>query len=92
MGRKHCGKRRNCSLQCFQKTCTADTYKPRLVWERVNSRANNPGIFNDMEGKFHMHTRHHGDRLMFQVIWVKITEDRCTKNWQVILEHPRQGG
>ena len=21
--------------QCFQKTCTADTYKPGLVWERV---------------------------------------------------------
>ena len=20
---------------CFQKTCTADTYKPGLVWERV---------------------------------------------------------
>ena len=58
MGRKHCGKRRNCSLranfsfshsvfkrhvlqthtnqqfllfpQCFQKTCTADTYKPAI--------------------------------------------------------------
>ena len=23
--------------QCFQKTCTADTYKPGLVWEMVNS-------------------------------------------------------
>ena len=22
---------------CFQKTCTADVYKLRLVWERVNS-------------------------------------------------------
>ena len=22
--------------QCFQKTCTSDTYKPGLVWERVN--------------------------------------------------------
>ena len=22
--------------QCFQKTCTADTWKPGLVWERVN--------------------------------------------------------
>ena len=22
--------------QCFQKTCSADTYKPGLVWERVN--------------------------------------------------------
>ena len=22
--------------QCFQKTCTVDTYKPGLVWERVN--------------------------------------------------------
>ena len=21
---------------CFQKTCTADTLKPGLVWERVN--------------------------------------------------------
>ena len=24
-------------LQCFQKACAADTYKPGLVWERVNS-------------------------------------------------------
>ena len=23
-------------LRCFQKTCTADTQKPGLVWERVN--------------------------------------------------------
>ena len=23
--------------QCFQKTCTADTQKPGLVWERVNN-------------------------------------------------------
>ena len=23
--------------QCFQKTCTADLYKPGLVWERVKS-------------------------------------------------------
>ena len=23
--------------QCFQKTCTADTLKPGLVWERVNA-------------------------------------------------------
>ena len=23
-------------LQCFPKACTADTYKPGLVWERVN--------------------------------------------------------
>ena len=22
--------------QCFQKTCTVDTWKPGLVWERVN--------------------------------------------------------
>ena len=36
-------KRRNCTLlefllfpRCFQKTCTADTYKPGLVWERIN--------------------------------------------------------
>ena len=21
--------------QCFQKTCTTDTYKPGLIWERV---------------------------------------------------------
>ena len=42
MGRKHSRKRRNCLLraifhfpQCFQKTCTADTLKPGLVWERV---------------------------------------------------------
>ena len=24
--------------QCLQKTCTADTYKPGLVWDRVNKR------------------------------------------------------
>ena len=24
--------------QCFQKTCTADSYKPGLVWERVKSK------------------------------------------------------
>ena len=51
-GRKHCEKIRNCSLgaieiavykqflllpQCFQKTFTADVYKPGLVWERVNA-------------------------------------------------------
>ena len=24
--------------KCFQKTCTADTQKPGLVWERVNKR------------------------------------------------------
>ena len=24
--------------QCFQKTCTADTQKPGLVWERVNTK------------------------------------------------------
>ena len=23
--------------QCFQKTCTADTLKPGLVWDRVNT-------------------------------------------------------
>ena len=41
--RKHHGKRNfswwAISLfppQCFQKTCTADMYKPMLVWERVN--------------------------------------------------------
>ena len=25
--------------QCFQRTCTADTYKPGLVWERVKSES-----------------------------------------------------
>ena len=24
-------------LECFRKTCTADTYKQRLVWERVKT-------------------------------------------------------
>ena len=24
-------------LQCFQKACTANTYKPGLVWERVKT-------------------------------------------------------
>ena len=31
--------------QCFQKTCTSDTKKPGLVWERVNQiflNFNNP--------------------------------------------------
>ena len=27
--------------QCFQKTCTTDTKKPGLVWERVNSYEGN---------------------------------------------------
>ena len=42
--RKHCGKRRNCSLQAissfptvFSKICMADTWKPGLVWKRVNT-------------------------------------------------------
>ena len=26
--------------QCFQKTCTTDTQKPELVWERVNTQSN----------------------------------------------------
>ena len=26
--------------QCFQKTCTADTYKPGLVWEKVKEIEN----------------------------------------------------
>ena len=41
-GRKHLEKRGNrlsrqflLFPQCFQKTCTADTLKPGLVWERV---------------------------------------------------------
>ena len=49
MGRKLCGKRKNCSLraislfpQYFQKTCTADTQKPGLVWERIKK---NPSFF-----------------------------------------------
>ena len=43
MGRKHCGKRRNCSLRAispfpavFSKDFYCDTQKPKLVWERVN--------------------------------------------------------
>ena len=27
--------------QCFQKTCSVDTYKPGLVWERVNPLPHN---------------------------------------------------
>ena len=30
--------------QCFQKTCTADTLKPGLDWERVNCLLHNPDI------------------------------------------------
>ena len=48
MGRKHCGKRRNCLLraispftQCFLKNFTADTKKQGLVWERVNAAIDN---------------------------------------------------
>ena len=49
MGRKHCGESRNCLLQAIspfftvlpKKTCTADTLKPGLVWERVNSLPHN---------------------------------------------------
>ena len=37
MGRKHCGKRRNCSLRCFQKACLAGASKGVTVWEGVNS-------------------------------------------------------
>ena len=39
MGRKHCGKRRNCllrSLQCFQKACFPGLSKGVIVWEWVN--------------------------------------------------------
>ena len=42
MGRKHCGKRRNCSLraispfpQCFQKDCFLGASKGVIVWEWV---------------------------------------------------------
>ena len=42
-GRKHYGNGRHFSFEqfllfphCFQKTCTADTWKPEFVWERVN--------------------------------------------------------
>ena len=28
--------------QCFEKTCTAHTYKSRLVWERVDTSAKRP--------------------------------------------------
>ena len=44
MGRKHCGKRRNCSLraispfppQCFQKACFPGVSNGVIVWEWVN--------------------------------------------------------
>ena len=29
--------------QCFRKTCTADTEKPGLVWERVNTQTQSMG-------------------------------------------------
>ena len=44
-GRKHRGKRRNACYEqfllfpkCFQKTCTTDMWKPRLVWEKVKKK------------------------------------------------------
>ena len=37
MGRKHCGKRRNCSLrQCFQKASYPGASKGAIVWEWVH--------------------------------------------------------
>ena len=43
MGRKYCGKRRNCSYeqfllfpQCFQKACFPEVSKGVIVWEWVN--------------------------------------------------------
>ena len=46
-------------LQCFQKTCTADTLKEGLVWERVNSLPNDKileqwSIFKDFADKINM--------------------------------------
>ena len=39
MGRKHCGKRRNCSFllfpQCFQKACFPGASQGVIVWEWV---------------------------------------------------------
>ena len=35
--------------QCFQKTCSAETKKPGLVWERVNDFENKP--FENIVGK-----------------------------------------
>ena len=35
--------------QCFQKTCTGDTYKPGHVSERVNSLPNNPDFYQSHE-------------------------------------------
>ena len=42
MGRRHCEKRKNCCSRplCFQKICSAGTYKPGLVLERVKSLSN----------------------------------------------------
>ena len=34
--------------QCFQKTCTADTLKPGLVWERVKRRLNESATNTDL--------------------------------------------
>ena len=34
--------------QCFEKTCTADTLKPGLVWESVNPLPNNPYFYQQL--------------------------------------------
>ena len=60
MGGKHCEKTRNCSLRAissfpivFKQTCTADTLKPGLVWEKVKiplppvKRSKEIGLMNE---------------------------------------------
>ena len=66
MGRKHCGKRRNCSLrqfllfpQCFQKACFPGASKGVIVWEwvkqgRVENIAEKRGNTVDVPAYYHL--------------------------------------
>ena len=65
-GRKHCGKRRNCSLraispflQCFQKACFPGVSKGVIVWEWVNPRRFGQDIFAKV---IHTGRKHCGKR------------------------------
>ena len=39
-------------LQCVQKTCTADTYKYWLVWERVKCSLKDAVFFDNVDNNY----------------------------------------
>ena len=74
MGRKRCGKRRNCSLRaislfphCFEKACFSGMSKGVIVWEWVNN------IFQDSFNKILSHQLTH-DR-SFISVYPKTVQD-----------------